>query len=111
MDIGYWFPTDQDAAANLSFVREALTESPSLRFPSVTWADLMTLESVTDEGNLVVAQATTAGETFLGTSINSRDYYGFLPARPVEPDSSLQAQVVLPFLNRFRCTMKKVELT
>ena len=111
MDIGYWFPTDQDAAANLSIVREVLTESPSLRFPSVTWADLMTLESVTDQGNLVAAQATTAGETFLGTSINSRDYYGFLPARPVEPDSLLQAQAVLPFLNRFRCTMKKVELT
>lgn len=84
MDIGYAFPTDQEAEVNLPIIHESLTITPSFRNPSLTWADLITLKSITNDENLVVAQATTAGETFLGTTFRAKDYYGFLSARPVE---------------------------
>ena len=84
LEVLYTFPSDNVAKANVSLVRDSLTNQVSFDTLSLTkWSSLLTLSSVEQEQNLVVVRATTSRKTLIGSSFTNRDYYGWFPARKI----------------------------
>jgi hypothetical protein len=59
---------------------------PSYRNLSLTWADLIAIDSIKNEANLVIVEANTDGKNFLRSTFEQRDYYGLLAIKPVDPN-------------------------
>jgi hypothetical protein len=82
----YHYPSSAEAEQDVKLVRTALTEMPSLRSSGrvETWGDYLTLESITVEDSVLIAQATTTRKRLILTTLMSRDYT-FVPLRPGSP--------------------------
>lgn len=86
LNIVYSFPSHQDAKTYLPLIEKMLTMIPSYRNLSLTWADLIAIDSIKNEANLVIVEANTDGKNFLRSTFEQRDYYGLLAIKPVDPN-------------------------
>ena len=77
----YHYPSAEEAGQDVELVRQALTKTPRLTYRGRIWSDSMTLDSVEVCDTFIVAQARTKSRELIGTALNNRDTWGFVPIR------------------------------
>ena len=79
----YHYKTADQAATEQELARSAITDGPSYWSRGLTWADMVSLESIEVQGEHLLVTGTTQMPNLIGRAVGNGDL-GFLPIPPID---------------------------